>query len=249
MTRKLFLFLSLLLTPAVLSAQDVSPAVWAKPDHFWFRKTFPGGANVWLTVDALHGAKEPLFDHQRLATELRVRTGVEFDQNQLPFADPGAQFVVKYDGSNSYIQQGAMAVEFVMNGSHWRCELQIKWDWNKLPPTDYECTPRRPFVPGVSPVALPADPGVRISPDGKWRALIQNHNVVVQPLGATVPLPAVALSTDGTPGFAYHVASIQWSADSKSLSAYRVSEQIFQPNSVTANVKSLVAKKQWTIPE
>ena len=249
MTPKLVLALALILSPAAAYAQDVSPPVWAKPDNFWFRKTFPGGANVWLNVDALHGAKEPLFDHQRLATELRVRTGVEFDPNQLPFTDPAAQFMVKYDGSNSYIQQGAMAIEFVMNGSHWRCELQIKWDWNKLPPTDYECTPRRPFVPGVSPTALPADPGVRVSPDKRWEAFLVNHNVAIRPAAGGTPARNHVLSTDGTAAFPYHLGSIRWSADSKSLYAYRVNEQIFVPNSVVANVKSLVAKSQWTVPE
>src|SRR5687768_16106369 len=223
MIRKLLLAIIFSLAPAVSFAQEVTPPVWDKPDHFWYRKTFPGGAQVWLGVDALHGIKEPLFDHQRLAIELRVRTGVEFDQNQLPFVDPATQFVVKYDGANAYIQQGAMAVEFVLNAQHWRCELQIKWDWNKLPPTDYECTPRRPFVPGVSPASLPADPGVRASPDRKWEAFISNHNVAVRPVGAPASSGKM-LSNDGTAAFAYQLGSIQWGADSRSLSAYRVSE-------------------------
>ncbi|HQX81334.1 MAG TPA: hypothetical protein PKW63_06215, partial [Vicinamibacterales bacterium] len=40
----------------------VSGLVWTKPDQFWFRKTIPAG-HLWLNVDALHGVKEPLFDH------------------------------------------------------------------------------------------------------------------------------------------------------------------------------------------
>src|SRR5687767_382638 len=51
----------------------VSERVWAKPDHFWWRRSVPGG-NLWLTVDARHGAKTPLFDHQRLAIELSLRS-------------------------------------------------------------------------------------------------------------------------------------------------------------------------------
>lgn len=90
----------------------IGERVWAKPDHFWWRRSVPGG-NLWLTVDAKHGARTPLFDHQRLAIELSLRSGHEFTPLTLPFADPAARFVVKYDGSNAYIQEGAMAVEFV----------------------------------------------------------------------------------------------------------------------------------------
>lgn len=71
----------------------VSERVWAKPDHFWWRKSVPGG-HLWLTVDAQHGAKSPLFDHQRLAIELSLRTGYEFTPLTLPFADPAARFAV-----------------------------------------------------------------------------------------------------------------------------------------------------------
>ena len=248
MTRKLLLALALILTPCPAIAQDVTTPVWAKPDNFWFRKVFPGGAHVWLNVDALHGAKEPLFDHQRLAIELRVRTGVEFDPNHLPFVDPAAQFVVKYDGSNAYIQEGAMAVEFVLDGGHWRCDLQTKWNWNKVPPTDYECIRGKDFVPGVSRATIPPDTAARISPDGKWEAFIRDHNVAVRAVGGGASSVKV-LSSDGTASFRYHLGSIQWSDDSKSLSAYRVDERIYAPNSVTGNVKALVAKGQWTIQE
>ena len=123
-----------------------SPLTWAKPDHFWYRKALPGGS-VWLNVDALHGVKEPLFDHQRLAIELNLRSGSEFTPMTLPFADPATEFVVRYDGSNAYIQEGAMAIEFILDATQWRCDLQIKWNWNLVPPTDYECLPRRPATP------------------------------------------------------------------------------------------------------
>ena len=136
----------LALLPATAPAQT-SELVWAKPDLFWYRKTVPGG-NLWLKVDTEHGVKEPLFDHQRLAIELTIRTGIEYSPLTLPFDDPAMQFVVKYDGSNAYIQEGAMAIEFIHAGHFWRCDLQIKWDWNRVPPTDYECLSRRPVAAG-----------------------------------------------------------------------------------------------------
>ena len=145
--RKFCILVALLwLLPLAVTGQVTTP-VWAKPDNFWYRKVVPGG-HLWFKVDAQHGVKEPLFDHQRLAIELTIRTGIEFTPLTLPFADPAMQFVVKYDGSNAYIQEGAMAIEFVHAGNHWRCDLQIKWDWNRVPPTDYECLSRRPVVAG-----------------------------------------------------------------------------------------------------
>src|SRR5688572_28413866 len=109
-TRKHVCCALLVLIPPAATAQAQVP-IWAKPDLFWYRISVPDG-NLWIKVDAQYGAKEPLFDHQRLAIELSLRSGAEFTPLTLPFADPAAQFVVKYDGSNAYIQQGAMAVEF-----------------------------------------------------------------------------------------------------------------------------------------
>jgi hypothetical protein len=242
----LLLGLFLALTVADGSAQTSTP-VWAKPDQFWYRKTVPGG-NLWLKVDAQHGVREPLFDHQRLAIELTIRTGVEYTPLTLPFADPAAQFVVKYDGSNAYIQEGAMAIEFVHGGQHWRCDLQIKWDWNRVPPTDYECLPRRPVAPDATAAARSggADDRPRVSPDGRWEASIERHNVALRPAGTTRTEP-VMLSSDGTAEQPYLPGSIHWASDSRTISAYRVSPGVWISDSVAGTVKSQVAKGSWIV--
>jgi hypothetical protein len=239
----LLLLAVLLHTPLAAQAPAPSP-VWAKPDLFWYRIAVQGG-NLWVKVDAQHGVKEPLFDHQRLAIELTIRTGIEYTPLTLPFADPAAQFVVKYDGSNAYIQEGAMAVEFVQGRQQWRCDLQIKWDWNRVPPTDYECLPRRPAAPGSQASVAPTAPAGRLSPDGRWEALVDNHNVALRPAGGG---EVRVLSTDGSPTATYQSGSIRWSADSSTVSAYRVSPEIWSSPSVTGNVKKLVARGEWRVP-
>jgi len=238
--RVLLAFVSLWLVvapgPGAATSQDlpaVSALTWTTPDRFWFRKAVAGG-HLWLGVDAAYGVKEPLFDHQRLAIEIGLKSGMEFTPLDLPLADPAAQFVVKYDGSNAYIQEGAMAIEFILSGAHWRCDLQTKWNWNLVPPTDYQCQSRRPVNPGVSDRALPA-PTSRRSPDGRWDAVAEGHNVLVRP--ATGGAPAHK-TTDGTAVFAYQADSITWAADSRSLSAYRVHEQVWLAPSVSGNVKA-----------
>lgn len=243
---RLYVLLSLTvacaLRPAPVAGQTSEP-VWARPDVFWYGKSTPGGP-VWLKVNVEYGVKEPLFDHQRLATELTIRTGVEHAANALPFMDPASQFVVRYDGSNAYIQHGAMAIEFIREGHLWRCELQIKWNWNLVPPTDYQCGSRRPLADGFVAAALPRDTLPRVSPDGAWEALIVNHNVVVRPRAGG---DARALSTDGVASNAYQLGSIVWSDDSKALAAYRVSERVWLSDGLAGNVKALVARKEWRV--
>ena len=231
------LFVSAVLLGAAMlqGVPAVSEPVWAKADNFWFRKSVPGG-NVWLNVDAKHGAKAPLFDHQRLAIELNLRTGYEFTPLTLPFADPAARFAVKYDGSNAYIQEGAMAVEFVLDGYQWRCDLQIKWDWNKVPPTDYECKPAVSRGSGGSRGSRGSSGS--LSPDGKWEAIVESYNVAVRPAGGGT---SKMLTTDGKPGDAYDAGSLRWSADSRTLSAYRLKAAIWEADGVSGNVEKLIA--------
>ncbi len=230
---------ALLAAPVVHGGQapvDVTAPVWAKPGHFWFRKAY-GPGHLYFTVDAEHGVKEPLFDHQRLAIELNLRTGYEFTPTTLPFADEASRFEVKYDGRNAYIQEGAMAVEFDLDGMHWRCELQIKWDWNKVPPTDYECLPRRPASP---PSAATTAKAAVAAPDGRYAVEIRDHNVWLLPL-VTREAPR-ALTTDGTAEFGYDAGSLRWSDDSSTITAYRLHADIWRSPSITANVKALVAR-------
>lgn len=220
---------------------EVSAPVWAKPDHFWFRKAY-GDGHLYFTVDTLHGVKEPLFDHQRLAIELNLRTGYEFTPTTLPFADPAARFEVKYDGSNAYIQEGAMAVEFDLDGTHWRCDLQIKWNWNKIPPTDYECLPRRPAT--TAPTS-PAPPAPATSPDGRYAVEVRNFNVWLLPL-VTREAPR-ALTTNGTTDIAYDAGSLQWSQDSTVVTAYKLDADIWRSPSITANVKGMTTRVELRV--
>jgi hypothetical protein len=59
---------------------------------------------------------------------------------------------------------------------------------------------------------------------------------------------ATALSKDGTPARAYHAGSISWSADSRTVTAYRVDAAIWRSNEVSGTVTAMIAKGTWTIP-
>ena len=227
---------------AAVFVQTPAPADlhWPKPDLFWYRVALPNG-HLWMSVDAKHGVREPLFDHQRLAIELNLRSGYEFTPTTLPFADPAAEFVVKFDGSNAYIQEGAKAIEFVMDGYLWRCELQIKWNWNLVPPTDYECGSRRPHVP--RPQTKPASVA---SPDGRWDAVVAEYNIGVRKRGTDAPV--FMLSKDGSAPAPYSLGSIVWSPDSRRVTAYRVDAKVSQSTAVSGNVAPLVVRGEWPVP-
>jgi hypothetical protein len=222
------------------SSADVRP-IWDKPDPFWYRKPVTGG-NQWLQVDALHGVREPLFDHRRLAIELNLKGGYAFTPLTLPFAEPSAGFVVLYDGSTAPIE-GTMAIDFVLDGHSWRCDLQAEWDWGKEPPTDYECQKGDP--PQSTRILLPAGSWPVRSPDGRWEAMVQNNNVVLRPEGGA-EITRI-LSTDGTAAQPYDPGSLHWSRDAKTVTAYRVSPEVWKSDSVAGNVKSLVVRGQWKI--
>ena len=64
----------------------------------------------------------------------------------------------------------------------------------------------------------PKKPESNLSPDGKWRPLIRGHNLFIEPAAGGETL---ALTTDGTAEDSY-TGPIQWSPDSKKLSAWRV---------------------------
>ena len=60
-----------------------------------------------------------------------------------------------------------------------------------------------------------------LSPDGKWRAYIRDHNVYVVRTESKNAIP-VPLSRDGAPGFGYR--QLNWSPDSRKLAAIKVRE-------------------------
>lgn len=59
-----------------------------------------------------------------------------------------------------------------------------------------------------------------LSPDGKWRASIRDHNVIIEPASGG---DAIRLTTDGSLADSY-TRPLEWSPDSGKLIAYRVKE-------------------------
>ncbi|HEY2376813.1 MAG TPA: DPP IV N-terminal domain-containing protein [Gemmatimonadaceae bacterium] len=208
----------------VIDAAD-APTWVPMTDQLVYRKSVSGGY-AFMLVDAATLQKRPAFDHDRLATGFsaardsmtprpaapaRAITGVTLPFSRFTFADSARaiEFVA-----------GSRAGETVADSTHWRCSL-----------TTYACR----AVPREEPVFRGGQRGEggglfgerrlpperpKVSPDGKWEAIVRNYNVFVRPNGSREN--GVMLGVDGTEGDAFDAQSIAWSPDSKRIAAYRV---------------------------
>jgi dipeptidyl aminopeptidase/acylaminoacyl peptidase len=118
-------------------------------DGFWYKRSTRHGTEFVL-IDAASGARQPLFDHQRLAAELSQASGHFVTFNQLPF-----------DELTVGEQGDVLHIEFVFDGSTWTCDLD-----------NYACT--RGEAPEVK------NPAEVRSPDGRWVAFLRRGDVFVR---------------------------------------------------------------------
>jgi dipeptidyl aminopeptidase/acylaminoacyl peptidase len=192
------------------------PATWVeKTTKFWYRRSVKGG-NEFVLVDAETQAKQPAFDHEKLAAALNgvVKPEKPYTAISLPFSR--FEFV-----------DGQKAIRVTVTDTAWRCSLD-----------DYGCRVDerdgrggrggrglgrgggRRGIPG--PVRQPfeingAQP--RRSPDGKLEALVSNYNVAIR---EPEKRDLTMLSSDGSEGNYYDPESLVWSPDSKKIIGYKV---------------------------
>ena len=173
--------------------------VWIEKTHqFWYRKSVQDGFEFEL-VDADKLAKQPAFDHEKLAAALNAASGEKVKAANLPF------MMIRF-------KDGEKAVEFEAADFRWACDLTT-YAVTKLGPVER----RRPW-PLDEP---PESKEPKASPDGKREAFIKNFNVWVRSKDKGKK-DETALSLDGSEGNAYALSSIRWAPDSRRLAAYRV---------------------------
>jgi dipeptidyl aminopeptidase/acylaminoacyl peptidase len=181
------------------AAIDIAgPATWiGKTNRFWYRK-LSRGVNEFIIVDAPTLKKQPAFDHEKIAASLSKVTGNVYKAQHLPFD------YIRFD------ETGSSFFAFV-DGTPIRCTV-VDSVCNKVDPGERG-------GPGPRFGRRRQEEGPRVSPDGKWEALINNYNVAIRPVGSR---DLTHLSTDGSEGNYYELSSIVWSPDSTKLVAYRV---------------------------
>jgi dipeptidyl aminopeptidase/acylaminoacyl peptidase len=178
---------------------------WIGTTHrFTYRRAVKDGFE-FVIVDAGTQQKQPAFDHARLAAALSKEAHADYSATRLPF-------------QSFTFTEGERAIEMTIAGARWTCKL-----------TDYTCqAPEPPPAPGdvrrgiTGPVRgdfSNTRPRPRLSPDGKWEALVDNYNLAIR---AVADKKLTRISTDGSEGNYYDAASIAWSPDSTKVAAFRI---------------------------
>jgi dipeptidyl aminopeptidase/acylaminoacyl peptidase len=179
-------------------------AAWIGRSHrFWYRKTVKGGNEFWV-VDANALLKRPAFDHEKLASALSLASGQRYTGKTLPFNT--LSFAADDTG-----------IEFLAAGSSWRCDF-FAYACAKIGSAAVpEPTGQGDASPTAPPGGSQAEPGPRVSPDGRLEASIRNFNVFVRSRASG---EETQLSWDGTEAD-YYSWNMQWSPDSSKLAVFR----------------------------
>lgn len=174
------------------------PTWAAEGDQFHYKLSVEGGFKFFR--DRVQDTEPtPAFDHQHLAKALEQASGEAIDALHLPFD----QF--RYTDNEQNIR-------FYYAGESWQCQL------NEVH-CDVVPWPNRPKAFGVvRDLRVDAHNPLRPSPDGRYQAQINEHNLNVQ----TTAGELVFQATDGTPESFYDPESIQWAPDSSALVVMKV---------------------------
>jgi dipeptidyl aminopeptidase/acylaminoacyl peptidase len=194
---------------------QIAPHWFQSDTCFWYRNDLRGGAKEFILVNAGKGAREKAFDHARLAAALTQAAGTEYQPDHLPFDD-------------IEVADDLKAILFQAGDASWRCDL---------PSYTISRSARPPAIAAVAQSArqvafeeitpeteadgtnLAKDPPLyddSPSPDGKWTALIKEHNVFIRGSDGQ----EVQLSRDGVAGNSY--GRLSWSPDSKTIVASKI---------------------------
>jgi len=185
-----------------IDSLDISipgPATWiGATDRFWYRRAIKGG-HEFITVTAATQARQPSFDHARLAAALSLAAGEKYGARTLPF-------------QTFTFTPNLTALNFTAAGSRWRVNL-----------TTYACEKLGPdgaFPRRAAPQRERRTEEVpRVSPDGRREAFIQNFNIYIREKATRTTF---ALSYGGSEGNHFQLQSLVWSPDSSKLAAYRI---------------------------
>ena len=184
----------------------IRPNWAADHSHFWYRNDLPGGRREFVLVDLEKGVRRDAFDHDRLAKALSKADIGKIDPERLPIER------LYFDAPNDLVLLRTKGRPF-------------KWERKsgKLTKIEKEDFPKDPAPQGKPPKKEEKKqekgyrPSRRVSPDGKWRAFVKNHNLFVR---ATEGGEEIRLSKDGTPDNGYEDPF--WSPNSNNLISFRV---------------------------
>ena len=178
---------------------------WA-PDGawIWYRNDLPGGEREFILVDLKKGLRQRAFDHGKLAAALKEAGAGEPGAVQLPLED------LSFDLENR-------TTTFRMQGKWYRCDLK-NYKVGQIEKPQVAAEPPKKEEQKEPPRNKPYRASRDVSPDGRWRAYVKDHNLWVRARGEESE--EIQLSTDGTAGNSYQ--SPFWAPNSNNLAAFRI---------------------------
>ena len=171
---------------------------------FWFVEGGPGKA-VIHRVDARTGARSPMFDTGRLRQALAARLGHEPPYAGVPF-------------ERFTLVDGEQAARFTVEGRDFRLD-RASYVVSELPaPSLIERDRRTPKLVRLAYPSTSADVYEVPSPDGRWFAGLEDHNVWLR---STADGRDEALTSGGSEERPWEVEGAKWSPDGLRLAVTR----------------------------
>ena len=190
--------------------RDEVESVWAADgQRLWYRIEIAPGSYEFVIADVTKEARDLAFDHGGLAKQLAEATKMDVNSQRLPF-----QRLTIVDGEN--------AVEFSALSGVWKYDRGTE-ELTRLrdaEPSTQDRDNRNSKNRQESGSRLRSTSVGQTSPNGKWIAYENGHNLHLRDLNAP-DAEEFDLTTNGSSEDSYNNSHISWSPDSKSLVALR----------------------------
>jgi dipeptidyl-peptidase 4 len=172
---------------------------WLADERFWYR-TMTAQGSEFILVNPATGARQPAFDHAKLAAALSTAAGAKYDAARLPFT----RFTFSPDGNS---------ISFAAAKKSWKCDVQA-----------YTCAAETAVTTAVNQRGFNEIP----SPDGKRAAFIRDWNLWVRDLASgketqmtTDGVKDFGYATDNAGWKRSDRPVLLWSPDSRKIATYQ----------------------------
>ena len=176
---------------------------WSEDNsHFWYRNDLPKGEREFIFVDVEKGERRLAFNHKKLAESLSSIIKAKTVSSNLPI--DRLNFDVKKE-----------ELYFQAMGRTYKCDLN-NYNISEIDKSQFPGQSKRLERDKTNKQKEQQTdsfkPSREVSPDGKWRAFIRDHNIFIR---ATASEEEIQLSKDGKEGNSYQTP--YWATNSENL--------------------------------
>ncbi|HWY86194.1 MAG TPA: prolyl oligopeptidase family serine peptidase [Gemmataceae bacterium] len=173
-------------------------------DRFWYKVDVAKGEWEFVAVDAAKGARQLAFDHAKLAAALAKTLDQKVSAKMLPIEQ------LTLDPAGAWMRFTAMDKRYECALPTYELREAAKEENEPAPPK------KAKGAKGKGKQSFPKGPFGNTSPDGKWTAVLRDHNLLLQEKATGQEF---VLTKEGTEEDSY--GSVYWAPDSLRLVAVR----------------------------